>query len=255
MMDLSAYFDDSGSETGDRDLVFAGLVNSEDAWGQFATAWREALAEAPSIFYLKMAEANGLRGQFATWTRQARDKKLEALTEVMHRFRPMWTFSFSVSRAEYDSHVSPVASRGLATPYFATTFGATSMVARYLASEGITTPVSFVFDEQNGVSADVALFFDYMIENLDPPSRALIKMPISYGNDMSDLPLQAADMLAWHIRRQREGTGDPAVLYHADYLRSPIHIEMRVPTDMLQRWGVAFSQVLPMLKKLQSKGE
>ncbi|MDF2984032.1 MAG: hypothetical protein K0Q69_3804, partial [Devosia sp.] len=211
-MDLWAYFDDSGSDAGERDLVFAGLVNSKDTWAQFETAWRVALAEHPAIAHLKMVEANGLRGQFAGWTRDARDKKLESMTEVLHRFRPKWTFDVSISRAEYERHVSPVSSRGLATPYFAGTFGAVSMVARYLASEGITTPVSFVFDEQSGVSADVALFFDYMIENLDPASRTLIKMPVGYGNDMNDLPLQAADMLAWHIRRQREGTNDAAIL-------------------------------------------
>jgi len=44
-------------------------------------------------------------------------------------------------------------------------------------------------------------FFDYVVENLDSASRGLIKMPIGYGDDMRNLTLQAADMLAWHIRR------------------------------------------------------
>jgi hypothetical protein len=169
MMVLSAYFDDSGSDAGDRDLVFAGLVHSNEAWAQFGTAWRTALARAPSIAHLKMVEANSLRGQFAGWTRDARNQKLEALAEVLDRFRPRWTFDISISRAEYESRVSPASPRGLSTPYFASTFGAVSTVARYLTSEGVNTPVSFIFDEQNGVSTDVALFFDYWVENLDWP--------------------------------------------------------------------------------------
>ena len=219
-MDLSAYFDDSGSDTGKRDLVFAGLVNRDDAWEQFSVAWSVALAKPPTIEHLKMVEANGLRGQFAGWTRDARDQKLQDLAEVLARFRPPWTFDFSISRAEYESHVSPASPRGLSTPYFATTFGVVSTVARHLASEGAITPVTFIFDEQNGVNTDVALFFDYMVENLDSVSRGLIKMPIGYGDDMRNLPLQAADMLAWHIRRQRGGDADPVVIRRAEYLRS-----------------------------------
>lgn len=33
-MDLSAYFDESGSDTDERDLVFAGLVNRDNAWAR-----------------------------------------------------------------------------------------------------------------------------------------------------------------------------------------------------------------------------
>lgn len=254
-MDLSAYFDDSGSDTGERDLVFAGLVNSDDAWEQFSVAWRVALSKTPPIGYLKMAEANSLRGQFSGWTRDARDQKLQDLAEILDRFRPSWSFDISISRAEYDSHVSPASPRGLSTPYFALTFGAVSAVARHLAGEGAITPVSFVFDEQSGVDKDVALFFDYMIENLDLDSRGLIKMPIGYGDDIRNLPLQAADMLAWHIRRQREGDKDPTVIRRAEYLRSQTHVEMRIPPEMLVRWGAAFSQVLPILQTLKTKGE
>lgn len=254
-MDLSAYFDDSGSDAGDRDLVFAGLVNGNDAWEQFTTAWRAALAQAPAIAHLKMVEANGLRGQFAGWTREARDRKLGVMAEVIHSFRPQWTFDFSISRAEYETHVSPASPRGLSTAYFATTFGAVSTVARYLATEGITTPVAFTFDEQKGVSKDVALFFDYMVENLEPEAQALIKLPIGYGNDMSDLPLQAADMLAWHIRRQREGSNDAAIVRRAEYIRAANHVECRVPSDMIGRWGTAFTQVLPLLQTLKRKGD
>lgn len=202
-----------------------------------------------------MVEANGLRGQFAGWTRDARDQKLQGLAEVLDRFRPPWTFDFSISRAEYESHVSPASPRGLSTPYFAITFGVVSAVARHLASQGAITPVTFVFDEQNGVNTDVALFFDYMVQNLDSVSRGLIKMPIGYGDDRRNLPLQAADMLAWHIRRQREGNEDPVVIRRAEYLRSETHIEARVPLEMLVRWGAAFSQVLPILQTLKTKGE
>ncbi|GHA19675.1 hypothetical protein GCM10007989_14100 [Devosia pacifica] len=254
-MDLSAYFDDSGSDTGKRDLVFAGLVNRDDAWEQFSLEWSAALARPPAILHLKMVEANGLRGQFAGWSRDDRDQKLQDLAEILTRFRPPWTFDISISRTEYEKHVSPATPRGLSTPHFAATFGAVSGVVRHLASERIVTPVRFVFDEQNGVNQDVALFFDYMLENLDSVSRGLIKMPIGYGDDMRDLPLQAADMLAWHIRRQSEGITDQVVLRRAEYIRSDTHVTSRVPPEMLVRWGAAFSQVLPILQALKSKGE
>lgn len=254
-MDLSVYFDDSGSDTGERDFVFAGLANRDDTWEQFSAAWSMALAKSPSIGHLKMVEANGLRGQFASWTRDARDEKLQVLAEVLSRFRPLWTYDISVSRAEYESHVSPVSARAFATPHFAITFGAVSAVARHLASEGTITPVKFVFDEQEGVDTDVALFFDYMIENLDTVPRGLVKMPIGYGDDKQNLPLQAADMLAWHVRRQRGGNQDPVVNRRAKDLRSETHIEVRFSIDMLVRWGDVFSQVLPILQTLKTKGE
>ncbi|MEP3300701.1 MAG: DUF3800 domain-containing protein, partial [Roseibium sp.] len=255
MMDLSAYFDDSGSDFGKRDLVFAGLVNRDDSWEQFSVAWSAALAKPPSIEYLKMAEANGLRGQFAGWTRDVRDQKLESLVEVLDRFRPPWTYDVSIGRTEYERHVSPVSPRGLSTPYFVITFGAVSAVARHLASEGVSKPVRFIFDEQNGVDTDIALFLDYMLENLDSDSRELVKRPVGYGDDKHNLPLQVADMLAWHIRWQREDREDPTIMRRAEYIRSKTHIEMPIPAEMIRRWGTAFSQALPILETLKTKGE
>jgi len=46
----------------------AGYLNRANEWRLFDDAWAEELSAKPSIEYLKMVEANGLRGQFGGWS-------------------------------------------------------------------------------------------------------------------------------------------------------------------------------------------
>jgi hypothetical protein len=197
-----------------------------------------------------MSEANALVGEFGGWTTQARDEKLRGLLRVIRHFEPL-SFEFSVSREQHDRLLRPVSPRGLANAHFTCCFGIISSVLRFVAESKQEVPVEFIFDEQRGVSDDIELFIDYMMRNVLRDARRLIKGRPSFKNDRQFLPLQAADMLAWHLRREHEMFGRTGGLPMADNLRSADgHLMAAVDETMIKSWASQFS-VMPGVSALQ----
>jgi hypothetical protein len=246
MASLEAFIDDSASDTGDRRLYLAGYLNRADKWALFSEAWREELRAAPSIDYLKMSEANALDGQFAGWTAAARDEKLRGLVRVINHFEPM-SFEFSLSREEYYRHVKPVAPRGVGNPHFVCCLHVLFGLAQYVDIEKVKAPIDFIFDQQTGVSDDLALFLDHMKKSLPRSARKLIA-GIAFENDKQFLPIQAADMLAWHLRREHEG-GAP--MPAADLVRSSTgHLVSEIGEATIKSWSEQF-RTLPNIDQMQ----
>lgn len=200
---LQAFIDDSVAERGDGRLFMAGYINTVENWAKFSDDWDKVLKREPQLPYLRMVEANALRGRFRGWNDAKRDLKIAKLAKVIRRYRPE-VFCFTIDRAQYLREVRPVAPRGLGSAHYCATFGVVSLVTRYLSEHGFDGKVDFIFDEQSGVSADIGLFFEYMCRNLPPGARKIIARVPQFGSDKDMLPLQAADMIAWHLRREHE---------------------------------------------------
>lgn len=215
---LQAFTDDSASEIGDRRLFMAGYLNRAEKWALFSDAWDEELRGTPSIEYFKTSEAYQFEGQFKGWKEDARDEKMRGLVRVIRHFKPL-SFEFSVNREQHSRLLKPISPRGF-SPYFDCVFGVVASVTRYVASQGGNIPIDFIFDQQDGVSADISLAFDEMIKSLPRKARRLISGTPVFKNDKLVLPLQAADMLAGHIRREYEACPPPARLPMADLLRN-----------------------------------
>lgn len=249
---LQAYIDDSASDLDDQMLFLAGYLNRADKWALFSDAWAEEMAASPKISYLKMAEANSLRGEFHDWKVEHRDEKLRGLSRVIRHFRP-FSFQFSVSRKTYLSQVKPNAPRGFGKAHFAATFGVVATLSRYLAQQGVRIPVHFIFDAQEGVSTDITLLFDYMIKSLPKNARKIIGSTPIFANDKNVPPLQAADMLAWNLRKEYEIGMGMGSLPMANLLRSENgHLHSEIPEEMLASWAKSFAQ-MPMVNAMQTK--
>ncbi|MBY3154466.1 DUF3800 domain-containing protein [Rhizobium laguerreae] len=235
---LQAFIDDSASDKGDRRLFMAGYLNRADKWHLFSEAWNEELRMAPSISYLRMAEANNLRGEFKGWAKEAREQKLHGLARVINHFEPM-SFQFTINREEYSRVLTPVSPRGLGTPHFTCCFSVVSGVSRYVASAKVRVPIEFIFDEQEGVSADMALLFHEMKRSIPRGARKLISAAPVFGNDKLVPPLQAADMLAWHLRREHESRkSEIETLPTADLLRNPHgHLVSHTDDTYIRKWA------------------
>jgi hypothetical protein len=252
---LQAFVDDSASDVGDRRLFMAGYLNTARNWTLFEAAWRDELRAAPALHYLRMVEANSLRGEFDGWTAEARTEKLRGLARVIRHFKPLLSFEVSVSRDQYYQLVRPVAPRALGNPHFVSSFCVLSSVARCSQRRGATTPIKFVFDEQDGVSADLGLFFATMSLGLPRKARALISGMPAFENDKLFPPLQAADMLAWHIRREYEQLASEGRLGMADLLRNADgHLISSIDKTYLQSWAEKFGR-MPGVSGTQSKSQ
>jgi hypothetical protein len=204
------------------------------------------------IRYLKMSEANALTGQFEGWSKEAREKKLRGLTRVIRHFEPM-SFEFSVSLEEHDRIVKPSSPRGLGNVHFSCILGVTFSVARCVHGQGASVPIEFIFDQQHGVGEDFQFFFESLKEGLARGPRSLIHGVPAFKDDRECLPLQAADMLAWHIRREHDVCTPPATLPMADLLRNARgHLVSAIDEPTLRAWSEHFD-TLPGVPLIQRK--
>lgn len=235
---LQAFCDDSASDKGDKRLFMAGYLNRADRWQLFSEAWCEELQALPSIAYLRMVEANNLRGEFKGWTKEARDQKLKGLARVINHFEPL-SFQFTINRGEHFRVLTPVSPRGLGSPHFTCCFSVISGVARYVAETKAKTRIEYIFDEQDGVSSDMPLLFHQMKRNIPRRARNLISGVPAFENDKLRPPLQAADMLAWHLRREHENrASSDDILPMADLLRNPKgHLGSHIDDAHLYKWA------------------
>ena len=247
MVFLQAFIDDSATEPASGRLFMAGYINTVEKWAKFSDDWDAALKRHPSIKYFTMKEAYPVRGQFRGWSDPKRDMKIAELSEVIRRYKPD-SFHFSINRAAYLSEVKPVAPRGINTHYVAT-FGIVSLVTKYLEGLNFEGKVDFIFDEQSGVSADIHFFFEHIAKNLSKAQRAMIARVPQFGSDKDYLPLQAADMLAWHQRRQHEcgDALDGLLRLRADH---SAHMAIDAPDELLVKWrdGLSFISGIPLMQ-------
>lgn len=202
---LQAHIDDSAGNSGERFFVLAGYINSADNWIHFSNAWDNELRRPPSIDYLKMSEAQNLSGQFRRWKDTDRDKKIQRLAHVIRQFKPA-SISCAVKGVEFDTIIKPVAPYGLGMPYFFCFQGLMISLANLQLenNNAVKVPIDFIFDEQKGLDEFAKYFYKLIREAQAAPLRRLLSKEPIFRDDKLVLPLQAADLLAWHIRRGYE---------------------------------------------------
>jgi hypothetical protein len=250
-----AFADDSAAQTGDRRLFLAGYLHRTDVWARFSDFWHAELCSWPTIEYFKASEANHLSGQFdhKRWDEALRNAKVSKLAAIISHFQPI-SFEFSLNRQVFEDELKPVSPYGLGRPHFTMCFSVVAGLAQFAVQQGMTDPIEFIFDEQQGVDADVGLFFSELKKNLPIQAQRLISGDPLFKSDRDRpyAPLQAADLLAWHLRREHEsGTG---LELTNGLINKDGHLVQEIPDDMVRRWADHHSK-LPGLPLIQSKGQ
>jgi hypothetical protein len=243
---LQAYIDESNSEIGDRRFLLAGYLHTAPAWEEFSDYWDQQCKASPRIDYLHMVDAQSLRGQFRGWRPEDRDRKVLALARVIRYFQPH-SMCCSVSRKGYLELVAPHAPYHFKNPYFACFYGITLGLAHLHADSNLTSPMDLIFD-QNSASQDVLMCYDFVRAEQIPEVAASMRSTPLFRDDIDVLPLQAADMLVWHLRREAEGTADA---HHLETLRVMSEGSIRAS------WNISRAELESMAKnfaRLDTKG-
>lgn len=205
---LRAYIDDSVSNTGDRRLVLAALIQSETTWAAFEVDWRRALAEQPAIAYFKMAEAQNRRDQFKGLSEKERNRKVHALADIVARHAP-WGFHASVSTTDYRELIEPAAPFPMRTPYFLLFYAIVFGVARMHEALSVSEPCDFIFDQHSGLDKKTLPMLNDMIATSGGSWGGQISGSVRFADDKDEVAIQASDLLAWLIRREGDGALPP----------------------------------------------
>jgi len=248
---LKAYFDDSCGDEGSRILLLAGCVHRYSVWADFSIGWEAALAASPSIRYFHMREARNLTGEFLRWKGRDRDAKIRMLADVVRSYEPWVVFAW-ISRAEHDAVLKPVAPHVLRQAYFLLFYAVIVKLAHWHHAMGVTLPVDFVFDEQGATGNQAAMWYRY-IKNLEKPEiAALFGSSPTFQDDKVVLPLQAADMVAWHLRRRKDRPDEDYLNWATAPLSKLLFGEINLPKNALVNTANEMLKV-PGLSLVQGK--
>ncbi len=154
----------------------------------------------PVLDYLKGKEAASLSGNFKRWTPEQRDAKLKAMIAVLRKYR-MLALSFAVTYSDFNRILATP--KGLMKTPYALAF---CNVVVWMLDSAMKKPsrerIELIFDGGIiGRERNIAEAYRGMIEKLPKSAMDLLVGKPRYEDDREFLPLQMADLLAWHSRR------------------------------------------------------
>ncbi len=210
---IDFYFDESGKEPRSEFVRIAGVGARSNRWGAFRTAWRACCAESPSIAYFKMHEATKLKGEFDRskgWTEALAAEKVSRLTDVFEEFAEL-SFSSQCNKRTFER--AKLASRCYIPreydyEYLPCFWDSVRYVADYMESlkGGTYERPRLVYDSQPECSIAAHAIFNTMKAQAKKPGAPFSRAArwlgsIAFEDDKKVMPLQAADLVAWHWNR------------------------------------------------------
>ncbi len=208
------YGDESGSH-GKGDYVISGYIAHRDTWKAFAEMWNTALhAHTPHpIDYFKMSEWQHRDGQFTDWTDDEALEKSHRVFAVLASFLKgghIGEFTSSISWETYNKCVNGRCKDVFSNPYY---FNLMQIVKRAAQFSKLHDPefngkIHFVFDEGNSAEAHAAKHYQY-VKTFAENGLGDCMGTISFASDRDEPGLQAADVMAWHTRRNLANIDPP----------------------------------------------
>jgi len=205
---LKAFIDDSGSGGDSPWYVIAGYVGTVEAWDAFEGPWRNVLDGPPKLEYFKASEAESLRseGQWSGISKDARNVRIDALIGVIQKFATRAIY-VRMMQKDFNDVIKPYIPKKWDNAYFFLFMGfmaASTSIEKYV---GEGQPIEFVFDcaEKKRIQDPSLLLYD---QCMTLPQFGGRVHNIHYEDEKKFTPLQAADLLAWQIRRRFSVDGD-----------------------------------------------
>lgn len=246
-MAFQLYVDDSGKNDPPI-FVLAGFLATHEAWSEFAVEWQEALAGPPELSYFKMKEANRCNGAFKGFTKQQRDERLVQLAKIVQK-HVEFGISIGIPHAIYNKVFRGRMMETFDTPYTLAFYLIQGSVHKYLLKAGNRDVVDLVFDRQLDRENQILASHHITVDGM--PSQILERFPRApeFMDDKQALPLQAADLLAWHIRRSWKDGRDklPTLSAAGPVLKEMLIInELCREKDLEHFFDVGMSKVMSM---------
>jgi hypothetical protein len=211
---LKCFVDDSGSDPEPNGVfVLAGYLMEEPRWEDFADRWDAQLKRPYAIDYCRMANAEAGDGPFEGIDRIHRNRKVLDLAIAINECHPTALYCVMAWK-DYMAHIKNKVDPRLDNPYSVLFFKIMAMnsALQVKFNEGIPEkikeqhgiaikPVDFIFDDQGPAGLKCLQWYSTLRDRVKGPDRIVISNTPQFKDDRDLTPLQAADMLAWHVRR------------------------------------------------------
>lgn len=211
---LQGYIDDSGSDENSyppsHHFVLAGYVMHEPIWEHFSDRWASELIREPAIKAFKMADAEYGEGYFEGMPEEFRRLKVNELSQVVADFREnslaLWChLKWQDYRDVVRGKVHPRIDSPYAVLFYQIMRGAHEHQIEVNKAVNVGFhKVEFIFDDQGFTGLRAVQWYAALIRKLPEPYKSMAGGIPSFKDDERVVPLQAADMLAWHVHRSLE---------------------------------------------------
>ena len=204
---LKAYIDDSGWGGPSPIFVLAGYISTIEKWEIFSQEWQAVLdLEQPKkLPYLKMNESVQLKkknSSFYGWSEEERDERLKKFVPVINRNVEHGVATVIPIAKHQELFKGTFKLSLLDRPYFLAFFSIARLISRIAYWMKPGAKVDIIFDTQdNEKKSEFLNEFKSFLDVAPLKEKEILNYP-SWESDTNALPLQAADMLAWHFRRQ-----------------------------------------------------
>ena len=153
-----------------------------------------------------------------------------------------------ISRAEFNEIVAPIIPYMMRHPYILLFYALLIKVAQWQHDVHEHLPTDFVVDAQGPVDLEAVIFYPSFKAIQKPEIAALMGSTPVFRDDKFVLPLQAADMVAWHKRRCIDKPGDinsqspTGLLNDLNYAEAPLTREILtvLATEAAKLPGISF---------------
>jgi hypothetical protein len=184
-----------GSGTGSPDLlVLAGYIAPAQAWIEFSKDWQTRLNHAKLACFKMNEMAHSI--EIAGWFYRAiEESKITAAISCAIKTSELVNV---VKTFPWPPEITNV--KSIKNPYYFAFKAITDMVAQYQTQLGIDEPVDFIFDDESE-KVKLSGIWDMIKLSSSPEFRKNMGDEPAFKKDDKVLPLQAADLYAWWIRK------------------------------------------------------
>ena len=160
-----------------------------------------------------MAEAAEKEGQFSGMPDEFVRCKINDLLAIIDKHQPDGLYLF-LDWDDYRTIIHEHLEENFRNPYHLLFPGIFDLIAAYQRQKGIfPEPIDVDFDEQGSAGQFAQGVYPMMKANCDEDTRKMLgRIPLML-NDKNVMPLQAADMLAWNVRREHD-MDDDGIKWH-----------------------------------------
>ena len=200
---IKIYVDESGTHPESDVVTVAAYAGRQKTWRKWTDEWRRA--KRPIKVHHATDSAN-LHGEFQGWTTEKRDELAKTLLPIIASNSiagaVMGLHLGEFRKAVKDNKDIPLA---LGTPYTACFHWLVQTLLELLKHNKATESLKFIH-EQNDFEGEARAAFDFLKEKANPNN---VPMKLIFGGKDENMPLQAADILAYEGNKRFRDPGKP----------------------------------------------
>lgn len=220
---FNGFVDDSGSSRGvysGNVYVLAGFISTAEKWEEFSDAFEEICDKEPTIADFHMYEAYRPIGksEYKFKDETERDQRIREMVALI-KGKALYRVDSVLAWPNYERIIKGRVPPEIDSPYFLLYYNTILAFASFMEQAKLTGTVDWVFDDQGPVGNEALNWYDFIKDNIgDEVKKYLGAKPI-FRHDSDVLPLKAADIFAWQIRKHL-ATEQPKGIPHNENMDS-----------------------------------